>query len=1015
MPEIIILLLVATVLVLGFLILKQARQLNEQRLRLDRIESDIARRTAALWTPAPKESSVPPPLPVSPPPSPLPAPDILPPSPPATAPSSPAQVPPVLEMPGSAIAETPPAPAGQAPVRPPESMPAAGAPARPMHWERFLGVQLFAWVGGLALFLGVAFFVKYAFERNLISAPLRVAIGYLVGGGLIAGGLWLPRRRHLVTVQTLCATGILVLYANTFSAHAYHHVFGTTLTFGLMSMITAAAFVLAVRLEGQVVAVLGVLGGFLTPPLLSTGVDRALALFGYVALLDAGLVAIAVRQRWTHLLALGAVATAGMQWGWVAQFFAPQKLTLAMAVFLGFAALFAAALAVAERRRCADRWTAAAAVLASAMPLLFACHLMAKPVADWAGNVWRLFGFVFLADLVFLGLAWMRQELRIAHLAAGGVVFGLLAYWSAQFLTPAVLTSALGLVLLFALLHAACPLLLHRWKPTRVPVGWAHLFPAFGLVLVLIPLSRFAETSFLVWPVVLLLDLVALGLAILTASLLSILAVFILTVFATALWVTQLPPSLEEVPGMLVVIGGFAVFFMAAAVVAARKVFAGGSRSDGTAGAAPSGPAPETFAQILSAGAALPFLLLALVILRLPLASPGAVFGVAAALVVLLLGLSRWLAREWLPAVALGAVLLVEHVWHLERLAAGSATASVTWYLGFGTLFLVFPFLFRRRFAQATMPWVVSALALPLHFFLIHRGVLAAMPGLAYPGLIPAALAVPCLLALGAVARPWPPTEGSRLTQAALYGGATLFFITLIFPIQLERQWLTVGWALEGAALLALFQRVPHPGLRAVGVALLVTSFVRLTLNPWVFTAYGRTGTPLWNWYLYAYAIVAACLLAGGRLLAPPRDKVRGFSVPPLLYALGGLLAFALLNIEIADFFSPPGGRLVFRFTAGFSQDMTYSLAWGGFAFGLLAIGVRLRNAATRYAGLGLFVVTVLKLFLHDLWQLGGLYRIGSLVGLALVLLVVSFIYQRFLSSSALQEQTSGEVRKRSE
>ena len=82
-------------------------------------------------------------------------------------------------------------------------------------------------------------------------------------------------------------------------------------------------------------------------------------------------------------------------------------------------------------------------------------------------------------------------------------------------------------------------------------------------------------------------------------------------------------------------------------------------------------------------------------------------------------------------------------------------------------------------------------------------------------------------------------------------------------------------------------------------------------------------------------------------------------------------------------------------------QDMTYSLAWALFAFVLLAIGLRARNAATRYAGMALLGVTLLKLFLHDLWNLGGLCRVGSLVGLAIVLLVVSLIYQRFLATNA--------------
>src|SRR6185503_6100019 len=84
---------------------------------------------------------------------------------------------------------------------------------------------------------------------------------------------------------------------------------------------------------------------------------------------------------------------------------------------------------------------------------------------------------------------------------------------------------------------------------------------------------KLATPSFFVWPVVLLIDLVAIVLAVMTASLVAILAVFVLTTLATAAWITQLPPSLPDIPGMLIVIGGFAVFFMAAGVLAARRVF----------------------------------------------------------------------------------------------------------------------------------------------------------------------------------------------------------------------------------------------------------------------------------------------------------------------------------------------------------------------------------------------------------------------------------------------------------
>ena len=128
-------------------------------------------------------------------------------------------------------------------------------------------------LGGLALFLAVGYFVKYSFERDLIPPEVRVALGFLAGLGLLVGGVVLKQRQYAVTSQTLCATGVVVLYGVTFACRAVYHFafFGPVPTLLLMVLITATAFTLAVRLEAMVVAILGMAGGFLTPVLLSTG------------------------------------------------------------------------------------------------------------------------------------------------------------------------------------------------------------------------------------------------------------------------------------------------------------------------------------------------------------------------------------------------------------------------------------------------------------------------------------------------------------------------------------------------------------------------------------------------------------------------------------------------------------------------------------------------------------------------------------------------------------------------
>ena len=79
------------------------------------------------------------------------------------------------------------------------------------------------------------------------------------------------------------------------------------------------------------------------------------------------------------------------------------------------------------------------------------------------------------------------------------------------------------------------------------------------------------------------------------------------------------------------------------------------------------------------------------------------------------------------------------------------------------------------------------------------------------------------------------------------------------------------------------------------------------------------------------------------------------------------------------------------------ARDSTTSIAWAVYALILLAIGVRARNSSLRWLSLGLMVTTILKVFLHDLGELEDLYRVASLAGLAVSLIVVSLIYQQFV------------------
>lgn len=941
------------------------------------------------------------------------------------APAAPPVIPPLAPRPITVSAraggqETPPAfPSAPAlagvrstPSAPKPAPEAKPAPGLKVDWERFMGVNLFAWVGGFALFLAVAFFIKYSFENNLIPPEMRVALGFVAGIGLLVGGMVLKRKAYEATSQTLCATGTVILYAVSFACHAYYHFTGAAATFALMVLVTVTAFLLAVRLNALVVAILGLVGGFLTPPLLSTGVDNPLGLFGYVAILDAGLVAVAMKRRWYFLVVFGVVGTLLTLIGWTHEFFTVGKVWIAFAILTAFNLLFLGAFVWGEKAAHRNPWLTGSALalpcatFAYAFWLLFFRELAARPGV--------VFSFLLIADLPVLAMVLLNGRLGLTHLAAGAAAFLVLTAWTTGYLTHELLGWALGGYLLFAIVHAAFPVVLERVRPGAAPAWWGHLFPPAALILVLWPLLRSLEAGWLLWGTVLLVDAAAILLALVTGAVLGVVAVLVLTLLVAGVWIVQAPAELTSLPPMLLVVGGFALFFFLAGLYGGEKMLARLEAAAGGGGKVvgpetptflgPLGGSIEARAQIPALSAILPFLLLILMAVRLPLTDPTPVYGVAFLMLVLLLGLARAVDLPALAPVGLASVLPLEYAWHANHFTPTAAVVPILWNVGFTALFIAFPFVFRRVFAKQVLPWATAALAGPLHFFLIHDAVKQAYPN-EFMGLLPAAFAIPMLAALAAVARSWASEAANRTAVLAWFGGSALFFITLIFPIQFEKQWITVGWALEGVALLWLFRRLPHPGLRGLGVALLVIAFVRLALNPAVLDYHPPSTTRIWNWYLYTYGIVTACAFAGARLLAPPRHLLWGKSVPPLLYTLGTVLAFLLLNIEIADYFSE-GAALTFQFSGSFAREMTSSIGWALFALALLVVGVGKHLRAVRYAGLALLGITLLKLFLHDLLAIRALYRIGAFLGVAVISILASVLYQRFFAS---EPKPSGE------
>ena len=364
------------------------------------------------------------------------------------------------------------------------------------------------------------------------------------------------------------------------------------------------------------------------------------------------------------------------------------------------------------------------------------------------------------------------------------------------------------------------------------------------------------------------------------------------------------------------------------------------------------------------------------------------------------------------PAIVL-AVLAALARWHAAALltvatsalglfifsAAGELSANHPAVLVVASLhflaFTLYGFYFALRSAREHRAQVVAAAASVPFFFLIRDAfMVSGLEGII--GILPLAIAAILLLLLTRVPK-LDEGEPGNLSTRALLAGAVLAYVTVAVPLQLDNEWLTLGWALEAAALAWLYTKIPHRNLPFWSAGLFAAVFVRLVLNPNVLDYHERSGSPVLNWYLYTYLVAAAAMFVGGKLLwRHVGDEHPVKALRPLLNGGATLLLFLLLNIEIADFYST-GQTLTFDFfRSSLAQELTYTLGWAIFAIGLLVAGIFLDVRGARIAAIALLSVTVFKGFLHDLSRLGGLYRVASFVGLAISLAVVAVLLQRF-------------------
>ncbi len=327
--------------------------------------------------------------------------------------------------PGAPVWRSPPAAAESAATRVPTAVAAAIDRAR--TW--LLGGNTVARLGAVLLFIGLAFLARLAIERALLPPQLRMAAIALVAIGMLVAGFRLRERRTGYAL-TLQGAGVAILYLTVFAALRLYGLVSPLAAFALLVAVCALSALLALLQDARALAVIGAVGGFATPLLVSAGQGDHVTLFGYYTVLNVGILGIAWQRDWRLLNLVGFGFTFGIATAWGVLRFQPDQYPSAQAFLVVFCLLYVAIAVLFAWRRAPRLTDYVDATLVFGVPLI-GFGLQAGLVRDFEyGLAWS----ALAVAAFYLGLAALLARARLAQLrllvecfVALGVIFASLA------------------------------------------------------------------------------------------------------------------------------------------------------------------------------------------------------------------------------------------------------------------------------------------------------------------------------------------------------------------------------------------------------------------------------------------------------------------------------------------------------------------------------------------------------------------------------------------------------------
>ncbi|MCB0217480.1 MAG: DUF2339 domain-containing protein, partial [Chloroflexi bacterium] len=901
---------------------------------------------------------------------------------------------------------------------PPATRPGLAAPLT-AGFEELLGARLYVWLGAIALALAGVFLVRYAIDQGWLGPLVRV--GLATGFGLSLLGVGERLRRVPRIGAALSAAGIAVLFASFYAATELYRLVSPLTGFLLMGLTAATGVALSLR-QGQIVAVVGLIGGFLTPLLVQPGSEPSRWLFAYLSLLLLAALAVSRERDWWPLAAASLGASQLWVLAWRPGAYRPGDLTwLGIFLLVGFLAFVAASWQADGGAAAEDDgspvWLAYLGQIALSASLLVQLRLVAA--SDFASSAWLFIGLLGAAALL---LGRLREDFRaMPWITLLGTVL-MLQGWSERLPDTALAEARyIGTLSALGLLYAGGGWAA-LWRAPR-PAGWCLLSATSGVGVYLLAFAsldgRAGDRPWGMVAIGLALGYIAAGLPVLRrravlrdgAAALAYLAAAA-TAFLSLAVPIELPGEWFSAAWALEILALCWLAWRLAVPQLRRLAWPlAGLVALGLLGpwvlAYPIGSLP--IVNWLLYGYGLPILALASAAYASTRAGDARLSAVLQGLAILL--------------AAVMVALQVRQTFHPAALSEGGGMDLVE-ASSYGIAWLLLAFGL-SRVGRGRALWVPRRAGLLLiglaGFTLLVWPALAVNPlWTAQPvGHLPIvnrllwAYGLPSLLAFGLAV--WLDRgDATERRLAPSLGGCGLLLLLLHIGLEIRRGFSgsvlsygpvdffeAGGYGVAGLALgLALLYagrrwRLVLP--RASALLLIVTALTGLWLLPglWLNPLWRHVSVgawPVFNRLLPAFGLPALLAVLAARELARGEAPERAWARPVGAQGLG--LALLLVTLEVRQAFH---GRFLDTGALGSAENYSYSLAWVLFASLLLVAGVNRGNLLARWASLPVMLIAVGKVFLYDTASLAGLYRVMSFLGLGLSLILLGWIYQRFV------------------